>query len=168
MRSHLDDQRFLVKHARERQSAEKALRKKGKVTNMTNFTPELIEKAKAAKSAEEILALAKAEGVEMTAEEAETCFGQLNPKSGELDDDDLDAVAGGACQKTEQTRAATAAVKGKPCPHCGRVAGWSIYDRDRDKTYFYCVKCKRGIKTLASENNSILHKVNYYYYPDTP
>jgi hypothetical protein len=56
----------------------------------------MIEKAKAAKSAEELLELAKANGVEMTADEAATYFAQLNPKSGELDDDDLDAVAGGA------------------------------------------------------------------------
>ena len=63
---------------------------------MKNLTPEMIEKAKAAKSAEELLELAKASNVEMTEEEAKTYFAQLSPKSGELDDDDLDAVAGGA------------------------------------------------------------------------
>ena len=63
---------------------------------MKNLKPEMIEKAKAAKNAEELLELAKANGVEMTADEAATCFAQLNPKSGELDDDDLDAVGGGA------------------------------------------------------------------------
>ena len=62
---------------------------------MKNLTPEMIEKAKAAKSAEELLEIAKANGVEMTADEATTYFAQLNPKSGELDEDDLDAVAGG-------------------------------------------------------------------------
>ena len=64
---------------------------------MKNLTPEMIEKAKAAKSAEELLEIAKANGVEMTADEAAAYFAQLNPKSGELDDDDLDAVAGGGC-----------------------------------------------------------------------
>ena len=64
---------------------------------MKNLTPEMIEKAKAAKTAEELLELAKANGVEMTADEAKTYFAQLNPKSGELSDDDLDAVAGGGC-----------------------------------------------------------------------
>ena len=63
---------------------------------MKNLTPEMIEKAKVAKSAEGLLALAKENNVEMTADEAKTYFAQLNPKSGELDDDDLDAVAGGA------------------------------------------------------------------------
>ena len=64
---------------------------------MKNFNTEMIEKAKAAKSAEELLELAKANNVELTADEAATYFAQLNPKSGELGDDELDAVAGGAC-----------------------------------------------------------------------
>ena len=63
---------------------------------MKNLTPEMIEKAKAAKSAEELLELAKANGVEMTADEAATYFAQLNPKSGERDDELLDMVSGGA------------------------------------------------------------------------
>lgn len=63
---------------------------------MHNISPNLIEKAKTAKSAEELLEIAKENNVEMTAEEAATYFAQLGPKSGELDDDDLDNVAGGA------------------------------------------------------------------------
>ena len=63
---------------------------------MKNLTPEMIEKAKETKSAEELLELAKENNVEMTADEAKTYFAQLNPKSGELSDDDLDNVAGGA------------------------------------------------------------------------
>jgi len=64
---------------------------------MKNLTPEMIEKAKAAKSANELLALAKENGTELTEEEANAYFEQLNSKSGELSDDDLDAVAGGGC-----------------------------------------------------------------------
>ena len=65
---------------------------------MKNLKPEIIEKAKAAKTAEELLEIAKAEGVEMTADEAVTYFEQLNPKGGAIDDDDLDSVAGaGGC-----------------------------------------------------------------------
>ena len=60
---------------------------------MKNLTPEMIEKAKAAKSAEKLLEIAKANNIEMTADEAATYFAQLAPKSGELSDDDLDAVA---------------------------------------------------------------------------
>ena len=61
---------------------------------MKNLTPELIAKAKNAKTAEELLTLAKANGVELTADEAATYFVQLNAK-GALSDDDLDGVAGG-------------------------------------------------------------------------
>ena len=59
------------------------------------LTPELLEKAKLAKSAEELIALAKENGAEMTEENAKACFAQLNPKTGELADDELDNVSGG-------------------------------------------------------------------------
>ena len=39
---------------------------------MNNLTPELIAKAKATKSAQELLAVAKANNVELTEEEAKT------------------------------------------------------------------------------------------------
>ena len=59
-----------------------------------NISKEILEKAKAAKSAEELLALAKAEKVELTEEEAAKAFAELN-KMGELSDEELDNVAGG-------------------------------------------------------------------------
>lgn len=59
-----------------------------------NVSKELLEKAKAAKSAEELLALAKAENIEISAEEAAKAFAELN-KTGELSDEELDNVAGG-------------------------------------------------------------------------
>ena len=62
---------------------------------MKNLTPELIEKAKNAKSAEELLELAKANNVEITEEEARAYFDQLN-SNGSVSDEELDAVAGGA------------------------------------------------------------------------
>jgi len=57
---------------------------------------DLILKAKEAKSAQELIALAKENGIEMTEESANAYFEQLN-KSGELADDELDNVAGGWC-----------------------------------------------------------------------
>ena len=59
------------------------------------LTQEMMEKARAAKTAEELLEIAKANGVEMTEDEAKTYFAQLNPKSGELDEDLLVNVSGG-------------------------------------------------------------------------
>lgn len=64
---------------------------------MANYTPDMIEKAKTARSAEELVTLAKENGLEMSAGEAEVCFARLHPVMGELDDDDLDNVAGGGC-----------------------------------------------------------------------
>ena len=61
------------------------------------FTPELIEKAKSAKTPEELMALAKENGVELTEESAKAYFEQLNPKTGELADEELNNVAGGGC-----------------------------------------------------------------------
>ena len=135
---------------------------------MKNFNAEMIEKAKAAKSAEELLALAKENNVEMTADEVATYFAQLNPKSGELDDDDLDAVAGGACARTEQARDAQDAVRSMPCPRCGAVGDWAVLHKLKDCTDFYCANCKVIVWTKAEENNSILHTNNNFYYPMTP
>ncbi len=59
------------------------------------LTQELIEKAKQAKTPEELAALAKENGIELTSEEANTYFAMLNPKTGELGDDELEDVAGG-------------------------------------------------------------------------
>ena len=58
------------------------------------FTKEMIEKAKTAKTAEELLELAKAENIELTAEQAAKAFAELN-KLGELSDEELDNVAAG-------------------------------------------------------------------------
>ena len=57
------------------------------------LTQEMMEKARAAKTAEELLEIANANGVEMTADEAVAYFEQINAKI--LDDDLLDGVAGG-------------------------------------------------------------------------
>ena len=46
------------------------------------FTPELIEKAKSAKTPEELMALAKENGMELTEVEATKYFEQLNPQNG--------------------------------------------------------------------------------------
>ena len=93
---------------------------------MKNLTPEMIDKAKAAKSAEELLEIAKANGVELTAEEAKTYFEQLKANSA-VSDDELDIVAGGSeggCGTDEEEEEETE--KQQPahgeryqCPHCG-------------------------------------------------
>lgn len=69
---------------------------------------ELITKAKAAKSVEELLELAKASNVELSEEQAKEYFAKLNPTKGELSDDELDDVSGGGCGES----------KSKYCPNC--------------------------------------------------
>ena len=58
------------------------------------ISKELLEKAKTAKTAEELLAMAKAENIELSAEQAAKAFAELN-KTGEVSDEELDNVAGG-------------------------------------------------------------------------
>ena len=58
---------------------------------------ELLAKAKEMKTPEELMALAKENGIEMTEKSAKAYFEQLNPKTGEVSDDELNNVAGGGC-----------------------------------------------------------------------
>ncbi|MGN0349992.1 MAG: Nif11-like leader peptide family RiPP precursor [Roseburia sp.] len=62
---------------------------------MMNMNPELMKKAKAAKSAEELLALAKESGMELTKEDAAAYFTRLHEKKKELSEEELDNVSGG-------------------------------------------------------------------------
>ena len=68
-----------------------------------NYSNELIEKAKQSKSAEELLAIAKAENIELSAEEAESAFNKLH-RTGELSDEELDNVAGGCGDDSENEK----------------------------------------------------------------
>lgn len=58
---------------------------------------ELLAKAKNAKTPEELIALAKENGTEMTEESAEAYYNLLHPQNGEVSDDELDNVSGGGC-----------------------------------------------------------------------
>ena len=57
---------------------------------------ELIAKLKEAKSAEDVIAIAKEYGKEVTLEQAQELYDKLKAAaSGELSDEDMEAVAGG-------------------------------------------------------------------------
>ena len=88
------------------------------------FTPEQLTKAKAAKSAEELIALAKENGMELSEEEAKKFFAELN-KEGALADDELDNVSGGCGGEGEEM------AQTKP-PHDSKykVGDTVWYDRD--------------------------------------
>ena len=61
----------------------------------TKITKEMLEKAKECETAEELIALAKADGYELTKEEAESYITELS--NYELDDKALSKIAGGKC-----------------------------------------------------------------------
>ena len=134
---------------------------------MTNLTPEMIEKAKAAKSAEELLEIAKAGGVEMTASEAATYFAQLNPKSGELDDDELDNVAGGAggCSgpTNKETFPVGTRVRTPWACYCGNYTGFIKKERSTISTDMRlkvcCDKCNRVYGDTETNSRSWVDKL---------
>ena len=66
-----------------------------------NFTAEQIEQARKATTAEELMEITKGFGLEINEDTAAALFAQLNPKTGELSDDELDNVAGGGCDTSD-------------------------------------------------------------------
>ena len=94
------------------------------------LTKELLAKAKEAQTADELLALAKENGIELTQEQSEEYFAKLH-QTGELADEELDNVAGGDfCAPT--------------CPHCGydgSTVGYYYYPASGGQTVF-CPRCK--------------------------
>ena len=63
--------------------------------NKNEVTMEMIKKAMACETVEELMALAKAEGIELTKEEAEAYMAEMSDV--ELDNEALAKVAGGNC-----------------------------------------------------------------------
>ena len=86
-----------------------------------NFTNEQMTRAKSAKSAEELLEMAKAEGIAMTEEQAAKYFAELHTE-GELSDDELTSVAGGK-EETEEEEPQ------KDPEEYNVEAGWSACDQ---------------------------------------
>lgn len=128
-----------------------------------DFTPELIEKAKQAKSAEELAALAKENGIDISDDEAEEYFERLN-KSGELSDEELDGVAGGGCYYKDGRLVVTCDYRCKrfKCSCCGKefAPKWSEQHKCRGglrssdcSTCYY--KTNKGIRMLCN------HPLNY-------
>ena len=63
---------------------------------------ELLEKLQTAKSAEELIEMAKAEGAEIAPDKAEELFAKLNAE-GEISDEYVEAIAGGRCFRRDRT-----------------------------------------------------------------
>ena len=78
--------------------------------NPSEMTKEQIQKAMACETTEELMALAKAEGIELTEKEAEAYMAEL--ADFRLDDEALAKVAGGYA----------------PAPTCGDDTAWTYAD----------------------------------------
>lgn len=94
------------------------------------ISPEIMLQAKSAGSAEQLMEIAAANGTKITQEEAAQAFAALKPaKTGELSDDELDNVAGGACHSSEGW---LIVYKGQSCEHFAGI------DQNADKD---CINC---------------------------
>lgn len=83
-----------------------------------NFTPEQIAKAKAAKSVEELIALAKENGIELTEMDAKKYCSILNTPE-KLSDEELENVAGGCGEPGKPIYTAMI------CDNCGCNTFWN-------------------------------------------
>ena len=104
---------------------------------------EINSKLKACKTAEELKTVAKEIGYELTDEEAKNYFEKIQ-KSGELSDDELSNVTGGACAKWRRGKAYSSkphhyliVTAGNSCP------GWQLPINGDPKVRHVCPNCGR-------------------------
>ena len=115
---------------------------------MPNFSSERIEKARQAKNAEELLALAGENGMEMTGEEANAYYAQLHPTSGEMADDELENVAGGGCGNSLRNGDRVHLFNG--CPKCGCHFAVLVCN-----PYFVGVQCEQCKESFVVSDEEI-------------
>ena len=122
------------------------------------ISKELLKKAKTAKTAEELLEMAKAENIEISAEEAAKAFAELN-KTGELSDDELDNVAGGCGRDYEPSGETPKFHVGDRLAMVHPVIGRSIAVR---VTYVSSVKSfMNGVNVFTYNTEAIGNKDSY-------
>ena len=115
---------------------------------------DLLEKAKAAKTVEELLDMAKNENIDITEKEAAKIFADLH-QSGELSDEELDNAAGGGCSKPD-----------------GGTSGDTPKYKVGDKvSYFLQTRGVGGLPSVKKIDAEILEvldkKYGYFYYKVT-
>ena len=117
-----------------------------------SISKELLEKAKAAKSAEELLEIAKAQHIELTEEQAAKAFAELN-KTGELSDEELDNVSGGCGRDYEPSGETPKFHVGERLAMVHPVIGRNIAVRI---TYVSSVKsCMNGVNVFTYSTECI-------------
>lgn len=123
---------------------------------------ELIAKAKEAKTPEELIALAKENGGEMTEESAKAYFDLIHPQSGEVADDELANVSGGGCHTDDGREIVTVGhlCTGFICKKCGgscvsTIVGGFCKDCGRAAYCDHCKYCtyEKGLWLCNKENH---------------
>ncbi len=112
-----------------------------------NLTPEQLEIAKAAKSPEELVKIAKSYNAEITLEQAKAF---LNPPVGELSDEELENVAGGGCSREEPSLIQRGPKYNQKCPFC--LSKQIDYSKNgyRGMAVRICKSCGKEWEVLAS------------------
>lgn len=112
-----------------------------------NFPETIIEKAKDAKTPEELFTLAKENNIELSAKEAGAYFARLH-KIGEVSDDELDSVSGGGCGSegalsTSKTVTVSGRRLGWNCPVCHNDCWEESYKTTVNTKWWYCCVCAK-------------------------
>ena len=106
-----------------------------------NISKELTEKAMQAKTAEELIEMAKAENIELTEEEAAKALAELH-KAGELSDEELENVAGSSLDTPDRSYERRKACRWDAD---GNATHWYAFDYATRRidviVYFTCPKC---------------------------
>ena len=97
------------------------------------MTKEVLKAAKGTGSVEELQKLAKENGMELDAAQAEEMYARLHPVTQELSDDELDNVSGGGCEENARNC----------CPQCGSTEAKTIFSRE-DGSLVECAVCGTG------------------------
>ncbi len=129
------------------------------------MTGETIERLKGAKDVKELMAFVDKEGIKLSLDSASKLFERIHT-AGEISDDELDCVSGGACYSEDGGYLMTTA--GYSCGHyqdnphrslgvrgtCFRCVFWDM-DSNIERTLFTCVGVP--LKCLNSENRRVLY-----------
>ena len=122
------------------------------------ITKEQLAKAREAKSAEELITLAKAEGIEASEEEIKAQFDAMH-KEGELGYDELDNVSGGGCGGDNKPTKVN--VVNFRCPSCGGILDlvrFCYCSYDDGYGYFDLYDCRDCGKRYRQHENGIWTK----------
>lgn len=122
----------------------------------------MMEKAKKTKTVAELMELAKAENMELAEEKAQELFARLHVE-GELGDDDLDNVSGGACAETapEYKEGDIVALVSKRCPDCnGSVFKITHVVGERTRMNDYWLECSHcGLTATTAWKSDIVGRI---------